>query len=104
MNEHENNTLQVCESNTKRAEALLRSYNALCVNAKIAQERVKTIDRALATLAPEEQLILHRMFMDAVEWKPEDVAFELNVERSTYYRMRKTALKKLAIALYGCDI
>ena len=78
---------------------VLKSLPMLEANAKIAQMRVETIKIALECLTDEEKTIIDRMIMNGE--CPDDVSFEMNVERTTLYNKRKKALDKIYIALYG---
>ncbi len=54
---------------------------------------------ALALLEPMEQKVLRLLYMDGID--ATEVCRELGVERSSLYRYRDTALRKLTLALYG---
>ena len=90
-----------------QTEAIMRSYSALCLNAEIAKRRVNDINKALAILTPDEQLIIRRVFIEQREETSADTIFdlcdELHIERSQVYRKRKAALEKLTIALFGAE-
>lgn len=64
-----------------------------------AQDWVCLTDEALALLTAQEQKILQRLYMEAAD--ATDVCRELGMERSSLYRYRDGALRKLTLALYG---
>lgn len=66
-----------------------------------AKSWVKTTERALATLTPEEKLILHRMYILPERGCIDRLTMELGVEQSSIYRKRDKALRRFTIALYG---
>ncbi len=64
--------------------------------------RIERIVNALCILDSEEKQIL--LFRYAVEgFTPEDIMELLHMEKSTFYRKKRTALEKFARALYGSD-
>lgn len=62
---------------------------------------LRTVNRALAALTPEEKLILHRLYIYPERGNIDRLCGELNVEQSSVYRKRDKALKKFTLALYG---
>ena len=62
---------------------------------------LRTVNRALAALTPEEKLILHRFYIYPERGNIDRLCGELNVEQSSVYRKRDKALKKFTLALYG---
>lgn len=68
---------------------------------KQAKSWVKTTERALAILTPEEKLILHRMYILPERGCLDRLVMELGVEQSSIYRKRDKALHRFTIALYG---
>ena len=66
-----------------------------------AKRWVKTTDRALSILLPEEKLVLHRMYVSRERGVIDRLCMELGCEQSSIYRKRDSALRKFTIALYG---
>lgn len=60
---------------------------------------VEDTDDALELLTPQEQKILRRLYMEDADATA--VCRELGMERSSLYRYRDGALRKLTLALYG---
>ena len=60
---------------------------------------VQVTQQALEQLEPREQTILRRLYMEGMDTSA--VGRELGLERSSLYRLRDEALKKLTIAMYG---
>ena len=56
---------------------------------------------ALQCLAPEERLILQRLYIYQEKDGLERLCRELGVERSSIYRYRDRALEKFTVALFG---
>ena len=81
---------------------MLKSLPLLEANLKIAQMRVDIIHTALATLTEDERTVICKM---VIEKENEfDVGFAIYGERSTVYRKRKEALRKLETSLFGNQI
>lgn len=66
-----------------------------------AQSWLKTTDRALTALSSEEKMILHRLYMYPDAGGMERLCRELNMEASSVYRRRDSALRHFVMALYG---
>lgn len=96
--------IKIDTKSQKRAEDILRSYNALCLNAKIAKRRVDDINNAMKLLSPDEQLIVQKMLIDPYTNVDFDLCEALHIERSQLYRNRKKAIDKITMALFGCDV
>ena len=95
-------TIDIPKDQQKRVEEILRSYNALCLNAEIAKRRVNDINKAWAILTPEEQVVIHRMIIEPMNEKTIfNLCEELHRECSTIYRLRASGIKKIATALFG---
>ncbi len=58
-------------------------------------------DRGLSALAPEEYLILQRMYLHPERGAIDRLCGELGIEQSSIYRKRDQALQKFTHALYG---
>lgn len=63
---------------------------------------LRTTERGLAALTPEEKLVLHRFYMYPERGSVDRLCGELGVEQSSVYRKRDKALYRFTIALYGC--
>ena len=66
-----------------------------------AQRWVRTTERALSMLLPEEKLVLHRLYVSRERGALDRLCMELGCEQSTVYRKRDQALQRFTIALYG---
>ena len=66
-----------------------------------AQRWVNCVQGALSVLAPEERLILMRLYICPERKAVERLAGELGIEQSSIYRHRDRALEKFTMALYG---
>ena len=66
-----------------------------------AEQWVKTVDRALGTLRPEEKKILHGLYIYPGRGAAERLCADLGFEKSSLYRRRDQALTKFTRALYG---
>ena len=66
-----------------------------------AKAWLRTADRALAALTPEEKLVLHRFYIYPERGSVDRLCGELGVEQSSVYRKRDKALYKFTVALYG---
>lgn len=83
--------------------------NRLLDNLTKRQELEQQLDRvrswveatgdAIALLEPQEQKILRLLYMEGADATA--VSRELGVERSSLYRLRDMALRKLTLAMYG---
>lgn len=60
---------------------------------------VQITQQALEQLEPREQTVLRRLYMEGAEASA--VGREIGLERSSLYRLRDEALRKLTIAMYG---
>lgn len=60
-------------------------------------------DGALQALTREDQLVLHRLFIQPRKGGVEELCRELSTERSSVYRRREQALRNFTLALYGPD-
>ncbi len=68
---------------------------------KIARHWVRTTERGLRVLSPEEKLILSRMFIYPQRQSVNLLCDELCIEQSSVYRKKEKALRKFTFALYG---
>lgn len=68
-----------------------------------AKSWLKTADRAMGTLTPEERLVLTRLYIYPEKGGVDRLCGELGVEQSSVYRRRDTALRKFTLALYGAE-
>lgn len=69
---------------------------------EMAAAWVHTVNSALATLSPEERLILDRFYMNPAKGNVNRLCEELGVEKSQVYTKKDAALHHFTIALYGC--
>ena len=66
-----------------------------------AQSWLKSTDRALSALTPEEKLVLHQFYICPERGSVDRLCSQLGVEQSSVYRKRDKALHKFTVALYG---
>ena len=66
-----------------------------------AQSWLKSTDRALSALTPEEKLVLHRFYICPERGSVDRLCSQLGVEQSSVYRKRDKALHKFTVALSG---
>lgn len=66
-----------------------------------AQLWMQSVDAALHTLAPEEQGILHRLYIQPKSGAMEQLCDQLHLEKSSVYRKRDQALRKFTLAMFG---
>ena len=66
-----------------------------------AQSWLRVTDRALGALAPDEKLILHRLYICPERGAIGRLCGELGLEQSSVYRKRDKALRRFTLALYG---
>ncbi len=59
------------------------------------------MDLAMQLLAPEEKLVLYRMYISPQQGAVTRLTEELGAEQSSIYRKRDAALEKFTRALYG---
>lgn len=65
---------------------------------------LRSTDRALTALTPEEKLILHRLYIYPEKGGLERLCKDLGVESSSIYRRRDKALKHFTLAFYGISV
>lgn len=66
---------------------------------------LKTTERALSVLDPDEKQILHRLLIYPEKHAVERLSLELGIEQSSIYRKRDEALRRFTLAYYGtCEI
>lgn len=68
---------------------------------KEARLWVAQVDKALAVLSDEEQLVLDRFYIRPAKGNVDTLCGQLHVERSAVYDRRDKALRRFTIALYG---
>lgn len=96
--------LPVKSGSTDRNDALLDNMvrrEELAWTLKQAKLWVKTTERGLGELTPEDKLVLHRLFISNERGNIERLCQELGCEQSTVYRKRDQAIYRFTIALYG---
>lgn len=98
------NTPVVGSNGNRREDALLNNIverQELEWTLQQAQLWLKTTDRALSALSPQERLILHRLYIYPELGSLERLCKELEVETSSVYRRRDRALLHFTMAFYG---
>ena len=91
---------------SRREDALLDNIvyrQELKRNREQAARWVRAANNALGALSMEEKLILTRLYILPEKGAAERLLSELELERSTLYRHRDSALRKFTMALYGVD-
>jgi len=91
---------------SRREDALLTNIvyrQELERNREQAAHWVKATQNALSMLTMEEKLILTRLYIRPERGAVERLNGELEVEKSSLYRRRDSALRKFTMALYGVD-
>ncbi len=83
-----------------------RLNNMMCreeLKKQLRQARIwlKTTDRAMMSLSPDERLILHRLYVYPQRGALEQLCVDLELEQSSIYRKRDQALYRFTTALYG---
>ena len=68
---------------------------------KEARLWVSMVDKALAVLDDEEQLVLDRFYIHRTKGTVEALCESLNLEKSAVYDRRDKALRHFTLALYG---
>lgn len=68
---------------------------------KEARLWVSMVDKALAVLDDEEQLVLERFYIHRTKGTVEALCESLNLEKSAVYDRRDKALRHFTLALYG---
>ena len=87
-------TQNIAELPPRKAEILKKRIQYLT-------KTLRAAERALALLDPVERTVIERMCIRRTPEALEEVCEACGLERSSVYRHRARALKKLAAALYG---
>ena len=99
-------TTPVDGGNSRREEALLNNLiqrQELENTLKQANLWLKSTDRAMSVLSPEEKQILHRLLIYPEKHAVERLCLELGMEQSSVYRKRDDALRRFTLAYYGVN-
>ena len=67
-----------------------------------ARLAVQEVDGALQILTPEDQKILEMIYICPTGGKMDRLCAEFNINKTSAYNRRDSALRKFTIALYGC--
>lgn len=97
-------TTPVDGGTSRREEALLNNLiqrQELENTLKQANLWLKSTDRAMSVLSPEEKQILHRLLIYPEKHGVERLCLELGMEQSSVYRKRDDALRRFTLAYYG---
>lgn len=87
-----------------RTERLIQRRDELKLRLEIAELSVRSVERALDTLAPDERHILEVMDIDRQRGAAARLAAELYYsDASTVYKLEARALDRFALAMYGGD-
>ena len=62
---------------------------------------VACIDGVLRMMTDEDRFLLDQMFIHRKETPVDDICAELCMEKSNVYRLRKRALEKFTLAMFG---
>ena len=84
------------------AELTLRQHREIMQRAKYLSRTVSAVDRALTLLNDTEYDVVTRLYFDK-NMSFDDVCEACALERSSIYRYRASALKKIAKAIYGAE-
>lgn len=88
----------------RREEALLNNIvhrQELQNRLKYTRQWLRTTNRALNALLPEEKLILSKLYIRPEMGAVEQLCSQLDMEKSNLYRKRDLALHNFTVALYG---
>lgn len=91
-------------SGNRREEALINNLveqQELEFTLEQVNRWLKTADRGLSALNPDERLILHRLYLFPEKGAIDRLCGELGVEQSSIYRKRDQALHRFTVAMYG---
>ena len=94
------------DSPSKKEDALINNLvqrQELAQNFQQAQAWMRTTNRALSALLPDERLVLHRLYITREKGGMDRLCSELGVEQSSIYRKRDKALHHFTMAMYGVD-
>ena len=97
-------TTPVRGGGSKREDALINNLvqrQELEWTLKQVKRWLAVADRGLLALAPDERLILQRLYLYPEKSALERLCSELGVEQSSVYRKRDQALHRFTIAMYG---
>ena len=81
--------------------ALDEEYGQLQARLLMMSNRVSRIERLLSNLTPEEQLVVDKMILHPYKNCTFDLMEQLECERTTVYKLRAHAVKKLCRLYYG---
>ena len=87
---------------TDCAELTLRQHREIAAKEKYLSRTLAAVDHALTLLNPTERDVVTRLYLDK-EMTFDDVCEACALERSSIYRYRASALKKISKALYGAE-
>lgn len=68
------------------------------------ERKVAITERCLAALTAEQRMILERFYVSRRQGFVEDLAFELNIEKSMVYNKKNAALKQFTEHMYGMKV
>lgn len=94
----------VSEGGSTREDSMLTNIvrrDELKRRLKEARLWVAMVDQALSVLNNEERLVLNKFYIYRAKGNVGELCERLNVEQSTVYRKRDSALRHFTIALYG---
>lgn len=86
-----------------RLERLIVRRDELKLRLEIAELSVRSVERALDALRPDERHILEVMDIDRQRGAPARLAEELYADVSTVHRLEARALDHFSLAMYGGD-
>ena len=81
--------------------ALDEEYGQLQARLLMMSNRVSRIERLLSNLTPEEQLVVDKMILHPYKNCTFDLMEQLECERTTIYKLRARAVKKLYRLYFG---
>lgn len=81
------------------AELSIRQHNAIERKQKFLTRTLSAVERAMTKLNGTEREVVTELFFNGKEI--DDVCEKCALERSSIYRYRASAMRKMAVALYG---
>lgn len=79
------------------------SKQVLRRNLVATQKRIASMDGAFATLTEGEAAVLNRMFVIGGKRAADDLMDSLGYEKAQIYRIKDSAIRKFATALFGIE-
>ena len=95
-------SLRQAESSLEQELERLRSEEAGVQSSLIQlRSQLTALEGAMQVLTPEERLVVERMLVFPLRGNVDRLAELLNIDRSSVYRLRKRAIQKMEVAMFG---